>query len=282
MTDLYVSDLDGTLLTPQATLSDYTRSQIEQLVNEGVPFAIATSRSIDSVRAILGPLQLSLPVIEFNGAYVTDLATGQPEIINAIKPAVAEDLFSLLSKIEAAPVVSTYHQDANHQGTNCTSYTTIDNAGMDWLWQDTQQRKGKPWRQLERLQENLSEPVVRLTLVDTEKVLSELEQAIHERFGDALETHLFENPYQPDWHWLTIGDQRANKGSGIREVQTLHGLQDHTVTVFGDHNNDIPMFKMADTALAMENATVQLKQHATDVIGHHSEDSVARYLSQAF
>ncbi|MEO1402663.1 MAG: HAD family hydrolase [Cyanobacteria bacterium J06635_1] len=282
MTELYVSDLDGTLLTTQATLSDYTRSQIEQLVSEGVPFAIATSRSIDSVRAILGPLQLSLPVIEFNGAYVTDLATGQPDIINAIDPAVADDLFSLLSKTDVAPIVSTYHRDANHKGANCTSYTHIDNAGMDWIWQDTQQRQGTPWRRLDRLQENLSEPVVRLTLVDAEAVLSALEQVIHERFGNALETHLFENPYQPGWHWLTIGDQRANKGSGIREVQALHGLQNHAVTVFGDHNNDIPMFKIADMALAMENATAQLKQHATHVIGHHSEDSVAQYLSQIF
>lgn len=272
---LYVSDLDGTLLTAQATLSDYTRSQIEQLVNEGVPFAIATSRSIDSVRAILGPLQLSLPVIEFNGAYVTDLATGQPRVINAIDWAIADDLFSLLSKPQMTPIISTYHN-----GANCTRYTAIANAGMDWIVQDTQQRQGKPWQRIEHIREVLSEPIVRLTLVDTEATLCDLEHAIHEQFGEALETHLFENPYQPDWYWLTIGDQRANKGSGIREVQALHGLQSHAVTVFGDHNNDIPMFKVADTALAMENATEALKQHATSVIGHHSKDSVARYLNQ--
>ncbi|NEP17808.1 MAG: HAD family phosphatase [Leptolyngbya sp. SIO4C1] len=276
MATLYVSDLDGTLLTPQAALSAYTRTQIAAIVAAGIPFAIATSRSIDSVRAILGPLSLSLPVIEFNGAYVTDLATGQPAVINAIEPAIAEDLFSLAALTQLAPIVSSYCS-----GANCNSYTQVTHAGLQWLSRDVQQRKGKPWRRLSRYQEILSEPIVRLTLVDTEPRLSELEQLIHERYPGILATHLFENPYQPNWYWLTVEDRRANKGSGIREVQALRGLQDHQITVFGDHNNDIPMFQIADTALAMENATDRLKQHATEVIGHHSADSVAKYLSQA-
>lgn len=38
------------------------------------------------------------------------------------------------------------------------------------------------------------------------------------------------------------------------------------------------MFQLADVAVATANATAELRQHATEIIGHHSEDSVVKYL----
>ena len=77
---------------------------------------------------------------------------------------------------------------------------------------------------------------------------------------------------------LTLQDRLATKANGIRELQALQHLHDHELTVFGDHNNDISMFQLADTAVATANATPELRQHATEIIGHHSEDSVVKYL----
>ena len=48
--------------------------------------------------------------------------------------------------------------------------------------------------------------------------------------------------------------------------------------MFGDHNNDIEMFQEADRAIAVANATDELKALATQVIGPNDEDSVVRYL----
>ena len=108
--------------------------------------------------------------------------------------------------------------------------------------------------------------------------LTALAQVLRSRFPNCLDMHLFENPYQPDWYWLTLQDAQATKANGIRELQMLRGLQNHDLTVFGDHNNDISMFQLADVAVATANATPELRQHATEIIGHHSEDSVVKYL----
>ena len=42
------------------------------------------------------------------------------------------------------------------------------------------------------------------------------------------------------------------------------------------------MFKIAGTGVAVANATEELKQYATSVIGTNEEDSVVRYLMRKF
>ena len=51
---------------------------------------------------------------------------------------------------------------------------------------------------------------------------------------------------------------------------------------FGDSVNDIPMFKIADEAYAVENALPELKEYATAVIASNEEDGVAEFLKSKF
>jgi hydroxymethylpyrimidine pyrophosphatase-like HAD family hydrolase len=50
--------------------------------------------------------------------------------------------------------------------------------------------------------------------------------------------------------------------------------------VFGDHDNDIKMFQMADRGIAVANATEKLRRHATQVIGPNDEDSVVKFIRE--
>ena len=50
------------------------------------------------------------------------------------------------------------------------------------------------------------------------------------------------------------------------------------VTVFGDMVNDISMFRAAGRSVAVANADEELKAHADEVIGPHTDDSVVEYL----
>ena len=57
---LYVSDLDGTLLTPEQRLSPFTVRVLEYLLGQGVAFTYATARSGYSAAAVTQGLELSL------------------------------------------------------------------------------------------------------------------------------------------------------------------------------------------------------------------------------
>ena len=58
---LYVTDLDGTLMRNDETLSAYTIETINDLIAKGLAFTYATARSIESARPIAGGLHLELP-----------------------------------------------------------------------------------------------------------------------------------------------------------------------------------------------------------------------------
>ena len=51
---LYVSDLDGTLMRNDETISPYTVRTINELVGRGLAFTYATARSVESARATSG------------------------------------------------------------------------------------------------------------------------------------------------------------------------------------------------------------------------------------
>ena len=93
---LYISDLDGTLLRSDATLSPYSRTGLQRLLQEGIAFTVASARSAVSMRPILDGITLTLPIIEFNGAFLSDLATGRHLLVNSIEPAIADNLYQLI------------------------------------------------------------------------------------------------------------------------------------------------------------------------------------------
>ena len=95
MKTLYVSDLDGTLMRRDGTISLFTVRTVNELIRQGLYFTYATARSIKSARTIAGDLQLTLPVITRNGAVLADNRSG-----NILDKAVFPDHeVSLLKKM---------------------------------------------------------------------------------------------------------------------------------------------------------------------------------------
>jgi hypothetical protein len=106
MPALYISDLDGTLFRNDARLSAHSRNTLRELLADGVPFSVASARSVTSIRPLLRGLQLELPVIALNGAFLSDLETGRHEVV--IDPAVPEDLYRAILKFECIPLLATF------------------------------------------------------------------------------------------------------------------------------------------------------------------------------
>ena len=69
---LVVSDLDGTLLDTKSQITDYTKSIIKKLVNNGIEFAIATGRGPASAIKLKKDIGLDIYLICNNGANIYD------------------------------------------------------------------------------------------------------------------------------------------------------------------------------------------------------------------
>ena len=77
---------------------------------------------------------------------------------------------------------------------------------------------------------------------------------------------------------LEVVKKDVSKASAALALKARLGAQ--KLVVFGDAENDIPLFEAADESYAVSNAVPSLKERATAVIGSNEEDGVAKKLAQ--
>ena len=272
---LYVSDLDGTLLRSDGSLSPYTVRTLNRLIGEGMPFTVASARGGGPIRNVLGGVRLRLPIIATNGAHVSDLATGRHLAVHALPPAIAHDLWTLFDGRGFSPFLFT------SDGSSDRFYYTADslrNDGMRRFHRKRQIRQDPRLRRLDDLRQCLDDQVVLFILIDALPRMQDLEREIRRRHGDAVQIHSHEH-YEELWFQLTVQDARATKGQGVAALKRLLDLAHCRLVAFGDHVNDISLFRVADEAYAVAGAAPELAEHATAIIGSNDDDAVARWLA---
>lgn len=260
-------------MQPGGELSEFARNALNDLIQQGLCFTVASARSCATIREVIAGLRLRLPVVEFNGALVTDLVSGRHVLVQSMDRAVAPEILERVGRLGCMPIVSTVGGGEDH-----CFYDYARNVGMRHYIDGRVAVGDRRMRQVACLVDALLEEVVCMTLVGRREELLVVLADIEECFPEVTSLHLFENKYLPGWFWLTIQDRGASKARALRVLMEMHGFDEGAVTVFGDDNNDVPMFQMAGRALAVDNATDVLKAHADAVIGPNSADSVVRYI----
>lgn len=273
-TKLYISDLDQTLLQPHAELSDFAVRNLNNLIEKGVNFTVASARSVKSQQPIFKDVKLKLPVIEFNGSFISDLKTGKHLIVNELEDSALEQAARLFNDKKLHFFVSTFdgRQDRLH-------YSKVNNKGEEWYVQDRLDAGDSRLHYVKDRENHFNEQVVCLTVIDRLEQLAPLEQKLL-LSGEKVEIHIQENQYTPGWYWLTVHSHAATKDQAIGELCQLCGLDKAYVTAFGDNTNDIKMLKAADCGIAVSNALNDVRDCADKVIGSHKEDSVIRYIAE--
>jgi hydroxymethylpyrimidine pyrophosphatase-like HAD family hydrolase len=77
-------------------------------------------------------------------------------------------------------------------------------------------------------------------------------------------------------YYLDITNLAANKGEAVIEIARHFGVPLSRVAVIGDMANDLPMFRRAGYAVAMGNATDEVKGEAAAVTARNTEDGFAQ------
>ncbi len=275
---LYVSDLDGTLLRPDGTLSEYSRIHLNRLIANGLQFSVATARSTASIRQILRGVHLSLPVVNLNGALLSDLHSGHHHAMHALPPDLCDRLCACMEARGHSPFVSVTNGQSDR-----LYYRGIYNEGMQWFVEE-RQRVGDPrLKRVDDVHRAFEEHVLALTVIaPSAPEIDALRADLLAECADSVQVYVFPNGYSDLGDvWLTVSDGRATKDRGIRLLAERGGFALDELTVFGDGENDLGMFEMAPNAVAVANAVQPIRQRATEWIGDHGEDSVVKYLQKA-
>lgn len=264
MKTLYVTDLDGTLLQPDETLSPFTIRTINALVDRGLRFSFATARSIITSMRVTEGLTRNLPVILYNGAFIRRADTRA--LLHSCSfgedfPALLDDLISH----GVWPIVYSLED-----GQEKYRYVPAHNTPGMALFQAS--RAGDPRETIVSAAAELraGQPFYLTCIDETEKLAP-----LYDRYREQYHCILHRDIYSGN-QWLEIMPRAASKANAVLRLKELLGAD--RLVVFGDGRNDLDMFAAADERYAVANAVEELKAIATAVIPANTEDGVARWL----
>ncbi len=270
--ELFVSDLDGTLLDGQARLSDFARQAVTRIVESGAHFTVASARSVQSMRPILGDLPLRLPVVAMNGAFVSDLRTGTHELIEAMPAAALPPLLEAAAEWGLEPFVTSFDGERDN-----LYLPEPANDGMAWYLSDRRRAADPRLRDGYASRLWLDEQIATFTFIDTRARLERLLEGVRGAepvLASAFTPHI----YTTGWYWLTVHSGAASKDRAVDVLRRRHGLAGLPIVAFGDQANDLPLLRFADHSVAVANADPEVKAEADEVTGANTEDAVPRYI----
>ncbi|MBD5534047.1 MAG: HAD family hydrolase [Lachnospiraceae bacterium] len=297
MKTLYVSDLDGTLLRSNERTSDFTNRTINELVEQGVLFSYATARSYLTAHKVTQGLHARIPVIIYNGAFIRDHVSGEILLSSYFEDG-AEALLKELLDADVYPLVyATFSGDSrasaedgpggrNHRvedergrakklsGEFRERFSYIPQRATEGMRRFLDTRKGdERERAVSTVEELMAGDIFYFTCIDEREKLA----AICERYRERYHCVLSQEIYTKDW-FLEIMPLATSKARAVMRLKEYLGCD--RVVAFGDQNNDIDMFEVADEAYAVENAVEELKAVATGVIASNDDDGVAHFLRE--
>lgn len=274
---LYLSDLDGTLLSEGGEVSPRTREGLLRLLAEGAQVTVASARSYFSIRKLFGEMPFRLPIIEFNGAFITDYATGRHLQVNSLGTALGEELFDRIISAGQRPFVCSFNGEDD-----CLHYDELINGGMVWYEERRRKAGDTRLRRTLDLRSTMREEVVSLTVMDNDEAkIRALHAEVVAAYGEKLQTYCYENEYSKGTFWLTIHHESASKHIAMKTLRDRFAPGSEIVA-FGDNVNDLLMLQHADRGIAVENAVPELHGVADLVIGHHAGDAVVQFLEEDF
>jgi 5-amino-6-(5-phospho-D-ribitylamino)uracil phosphatase len=268
--DLYISDLDGTLLNPEPSLSKYTISVINDLIaNRGLNFTIATARSINSAWPMIKDLDLRLPVIFRNGAIVYDPVTKENLLENMISGKMIQPLIAAVLESGMQPII----QSEDPVKGSKAYYKGIYNYGEEHYIQSKLRDNDKRFTLTDDYHEAYNLDALVVIVIDEMEKIESLCSKLKEKFNLFFQ---FTQDIYSKYYWLEIAHLDANKKDSLKFLKSH--LNVSRTCCFGDNLNDLPMFEESDESYAVANAHERLKELSTEVIGSNIDDGVARFL----
>ncbi len=269
MNTLYISDLDGTLLQPNVTLSPKTIDILNQCIDQGMLFSVATARSIASVKPILKEVNITVPVILMNGVCIYDLTRNEYIKIATLPQPSITALLKVIGEYKLKGFAYTIKD-----GVMSTYYEELSSPALRNFYQERVDLYQKRFTQIDNFNQLSQEPLVYFSLLDHYDKLEHIYQII--KGLPDLNCVFYKDNYSPDLWYLETYHKTASKYHGVQFLRSYLKLDQ--IVCFGDNHNDLPLFEASDYRIAVGNAVPDLKAKADQIIGYHYEDGVAQWL----
>jgi Cof subfamily protein (haloacid dehalogenase superfamily) len=250
-----ISDVDGSLVTPDKRLTEAAVAAARSLREAGIGFSLISARPPRGMAALLSALGVDQPFAAFNGGSVIG--------------ADGEVLERLTVPLEAARMALALF---DLRGVDSWVF-----ARGEWWLRDPhgvntdRERRAVGFEPIPIADfDNLLGEVDKLVGVsDDHELLARVEVEAQERLAGRAAA-VRSQPY-----YLDVTHLQANKGHGVRAIVRRLGLDLQRLAVIGDMANDVSMFAEAGLAIAMGQAPEAVRAAANAVTAPNTEEGFA-------
>ena len=258
MIKLIAIDMDGTLLNSKKELLEETKQYFKDFHKKETDtlLVLCTGRPESGIRPYLkdlGYLEENHYIISQNGANIYESRTGK-RVMDAFLDSAAIQKWIELGKKHGISVM----------GAGVDYYYCFDQEPTEWMEFDVKLVSGK----LKRIptKESLNTEFYKILLMGDEEQLNEFETYIPEEWRDEFYV------VRSQKYLVEVLTKGVNKAFGLEKLAKELNIQPSEIAAIGDAANDIEMLEYAGLAIAMGNASEEVKS-ISDIVTDTNENN---------
>lgn len=266
--DLVAIDIDGTLVTSENKLASAVASSIRQAQSHGVGVTLVSGRPKLKVAPLSQELGLTLPYISSGGAHIIDPSNNLVILRRPLERATVAEVVRLARATQAAIIAqepdNLYYEGSPEELERLIATDRINSSGV-----------GDQRVEILRVEDVLqaSPEPTKLTVCASPDLLLALEKKLY-----LLNLPVYLTYSEPNYLEVTHLD--INKGEALKLLAEYLNVPLKRILAIGDSRNDISMFLVVGTAVAMGNAHESVKAVAHLIAPSNDEDGVAWVLRE--
>ncbi|HFQ1332372.1 TPA: Cof-type HAD-IIB family hydrolase [Staphylococcus aureus] len=258
-----VLDMDDTLLNSDNVISEETANYLTAIQDEGYYVVLASGRPTEGM--IPTARDLKLPehhsyIISYNGSKTINMTNEEVEVSKSIGKQDFDEIVDYCR--DRGFFVLTYHDgqiiyDSEHEYMNIEAELT-----------------GLPMKRVDDIKAYIQGDVPKVMGVDYVANITEARIDLNGVFNDNVDATT-SKPF-----FLEFMAKDVSKGNAIKALCHKLGYSVDQVIAFGDSMNDKSMFEVAGLAIAMGNASDELKQYADEITLDLNENGIPHALKK--
>lgn len=263
-------DLDGTVLTSEKQITEYTASMLAKAIKQGIIVLPATGRPFSGIPKEILEFPGIRYVLSANGARVVDIKKEEVLLETLVSYENGKRLLEIFKKYDA--LLEIYYDGigyANEADLERIHYFLPEPPMADYI--RSTRRPVKDVLAMFHECQRATDKVQALFSNQKEKqcALQEIaESSIEVEVTGALVSN------------IEVNAKGVNKGNVLLELGKILGISRDEIMAFGDGDNDIEMLKAAGIGVAMKNGRDLVRKAADVITCSNDEDGVAKVIAK--
>ena len=280
MFELFITDLDGTLLDDNKNISDVNLAAINQLRSNKVAFSVFTGRNFYSACEYIKMLEVAGLVALQNGALILEMPSRK--VINEIclNTDIAVQIYQMAKRYALTMICFLSYQDFKRKPDNdmIVEKNNSDCAIFDHYFQHNHERITMV-QSFDNLLSSKND-IGQLAIIGKEAPLRDLLTTVTHQYHDKI-SHVL-SPIGNDCGFLEFFGPKVSKGDALDYLLEHYDTTASKTVFIGDNYNDLPLMKKVGLPVATENAPREIKDHCKMVVSSNNHHAVKEAIQKIF